>query len=131
MDTSLPVLVVDDSRTMTAIIAKLAGEIGFANIDQANDGLSALERLREKKYHLVLSDWDMRPMNGTELIAKIRQDPANSRTPVIMITAKCDADVSWLSGADGYLMKPFNASDLGEKIEEVMSQRLDDAPPAV
>ncbi len=131
MDTSLPVLVVDDSRTMTAIIAKLVGEIGFANIDQANDGLSALERMREKKYHLVLSDWDMRPMNGTELIAKIRQDPANSRTPVIMITAKCDADVSWLSGADGYLMKPFNASDLGEKIEEVLSQRLDDSPPAV
>ncbi len=131
MDTSLPVLVVDDSRTMTAIIAKLVGEIGFANIDQANDGLSALERMREKKYHLVLSDWDMRPMNGTELIAQIRQDPANSRTPVIMITAKCDADVSWLSGADGYLMKPFNASDLGEKIEEVLSQRLDDSPPAV
>jgi two-component system chemotaxis response regulator CheY len=130
MDTSLPVLVVDDSRTMTAIIAKLVGEIGFANIDQANDGLSALERLREKKYHLVLSDWDMRPMNGTELIARIRQDPANSRTPVIMITAKCDADVSWLSGADGYLMKPFNASDLGEKIEEVLSRRLDDSPPA-
>jgi two-component system chemotaxis response regulator CheY len=130
MDTSLPVLVVDDSRTMTAIIAKLVGEVGFANIDQVNDGLSALERLREKRYHLVLSDWDMRPMNGTELIAKIRQDPANSRTPVIMITAKCDADVSWLSGADGYLMKPFNASDLGEKIAEVLSQRLADSPPA-
>jgi two-component system, chemotaxis family, chemotaxis protein CheY len=121
MDTSLPVLVVDDSRTMTAIIAKLVRDVGFTNVDQVNDGPSALARLRERKYHLILSDWDMRPMNGTELIAQIRQDPVNVSTPVIMITAKCDADVSWLSGADGYLMKPFNAHGLQEKIEEVMS----------
>jgi two-component system chemotaxis response regulator CheY len=121
MDTSLPVLVVDDSRTMAAIIAKLVRDVGFTNVDQVNDGPSALARLREGKYHLILSDWDMRPMNGTELIAQIRQDPVNASTPVIMITAKCDADVSWLSGADGYLMKPFNALGLQEKIEEVMS----------
>jgi two-component system chemotaxis response regulator CheY len=128
MDTSLPVLVVDDSRTMTTIIAKLVRDVGFTNVDQVNDGPSALARLREKKYHLILSDWDMHPMNGTELIAQIRQDPANSGTPVIMITAKCDADVSWLSGADGYLMKPFNAHGLQEKIEEAMS--LQAAPAA-
>ena len=127
MDTSLPVLVVDDSRTMTAIVAKLMGEVGFTDIDQVNDGPAALERLRERKYHLVLSDWDMRPMNGTELIAQIRKDPGNSGTPVIMITAKCDADVSWLSGADGYLMKPFSAMALREKIEDVLPQRVDDS----
>jgi two-component system, chemotaxis family, chemotaxis protein CheY len=126
MDTSLPVLVVDDSRTMAAIIVKLVREVGFTNVYQVNDGHSALERLREKKYHLVFSDWDMRPMNGTELIAQIRMDPVNASTPVIMITAKCDADVSWLSGADGYLMKPFKAGDLNDKIEEVLSQRVDD-----
>ena len=126
MDTSLPVLVVDDSRTMATIISRLVREVGFTNVDQVNDGPSALERLRQKKYHLIFSDWDMRPMNGTELIAQIRKDPANSSTPVVMITAKCDADVSWLSGADGYLMKPFNASDLRDKIEEVVSQRVDD-----
>jgi two-component system chemotaxis response regulator CheY len=124
MDTSLPVLVVDDSRTMTAIIAKLVHDVGFTNVDQVNDGPSALARLRERKYHLILSDWDMRPMNGTELIAQIRQDPANSATPVIMITAKCDADVSWLSGADGYLMKPFTVHSLRDKIEEVLSQEI-------
>ena len=128
MDTSLPVLVVDDSRTMAAIVSKLAREVGFTNVDQVNDGLSALDRLREKKYHLVLSDWDMRPMNGTELIARIRKDPANSSALVIMITGKGDEDVSWLSGADGYLMKPFNANDLREKIEEASSQRVDDVP---
>jgi two-component system chemotaxis response regulator CheY len=130
MNTSLPVLVVDDSRTMTAIMSKLLHEIGFIDVDQVNDGLSALERLREKRYQLVFSDWDMRPMNGTELIAQIRKDPANSRALVIMITAKCDADVSWLSGADGYLMKPFDASTLKERIEEVLSQRVDDLPLA-
>ena len=123
MDTSLPVLVVDDSRTMTAIISKLMQDVGFTDVDQVNDGPAALARLREKKYHLILSDWDMRPMNGTELIAQIRQDAVNSSTPIIMITAKCDADVSWLSGADGYLTKPFNANGLRETIEEVLSQQ--------
>jgi two-component system chemotaxis response regulator CheY len=121
MNTSLPVLVVDDSRTMAAIISKLVREVGFTDVDQANDGLSALEQLRDKKYSLIFSDWDMRPMNGTELIAQIRKDPLNASTPVIMITAKCDADVSWLSGADGYLMKPFSANALRDKIEEVLS----------
>jgi two-component system chemotaxis response regulator CheY len=128
MNTSLPVLVVDDSRTMTTIISKLVRDVGFTNIDQVNDGPSALERMGQKKYGLVLSDWDMRPMNGTELIQQIRKDPVNSDTLVIMITAKCDADVSWLSGADGYLMKPFNANALREIIEEVLSQRADDIP---
>jgi two-component system chemotaxis response regulator CheY len=130
MDISLPVLVVDDSRTMTTIISKLVHDVGFTNVDQVNDGISALDRLREKKYGLVLSDWDMRPMNGTELIQQIRKDPTTSGTLVIMITAKGDADVSWLSGADGYLTKPFKADDLREKIEEVLSQRADDIPVA-
>ncbi len=128
MDVSFPVLVVDDSRTMTTIISKLVREVGFSDIDQVNDGPSALARIREKKYGLVLSDWDMRPMNGTELIQQIRQEPVNSSTLVIMITAKGDADVSWLSGADGYLTKPFKAHDLKEKVEEIMSRRADDIP---
>lgn len=128
MDLSVPVLVIDNSRTMTTIISKLARDVGFANVDHVNDGVSALERLREKKYGLVLSDWDMRPMNGTELIQQIRKEPLNSSILVIMITAKGDADLSWLSGADGYLSKPFKAHELREKIEEVISQKVEDAP---
>jgi two-component system, chemotaxis family, chemotaxis protein CheY len=120
------VLIVDDSRTMTTIISHLVHELGFSNIDQVNDGASALEKLRKKKYGLVLSDWDMRPMSGTELIQQIRKDPMNSSAFIIMITAKGDADVSWLSGADGYLTKPFRARDLKAKIEEVISQRADE-----
>jgi two-component system chemotaxis response regulator CheY len=113
---------------MATIISRLVRDVGFTNVDQVYDGLSALDRLREKKYHLVFSDWDMHPMNGTELIQQIRKDPTNSSTPVIMITAKCDADVSWLSGADGYLMKPFNANGLREKIEEVLSLQAENKP---
>jgi two-component system, chemotaxis family, chemotaxis protein CheY len=130
MDLSTPVLVVDDSRTMTTIISNLVQAVGYSNIDQVNDGASALEKLRGKKYGLVLSDWDMRPMNGTEFIQKMRNDPTNSGTLVIMITAKGDADVSWLSGADGYLTKPFKVHELKEKIEEVMAQRADAIPLA-
>jgi two-component system, chemotaxis family, chemotaxis protein CheY len=130
MDISLPVLVVDDSPTMTTIISKLVRDVGFTDIDQVNDGFSALERLREKKYGLVLSDWDMRPMNGTDLIQQIRKDPTNSSTLVIMITAKGDADISWLSGADGYLTKPFKVDDLREKIEEVLFRLADEVPLA-
>jgi two-component system, chemotaxis family, chemotaxis protein CheY len=128
MDISAPVLVVDDSRTMTTIISNLVQEIGYTDIDQVNDGAAALEKLRGKKYGLVLSDWDMRPMNGTEFIQQMRQDPMNSRSLVIMITGKGDADVSWLSGADGYLKKPFKAHDLKEKIAEVEALRADEIP---
>jgi two-component system, chemotaxis family, chemotaxis protein CheY len=130
MDTSLPVLVVDDSRTMTTIISKLARDVGFTDVDQANDGPSALERLREKKYGLLLSDWDMVPMNGTELTSQVRKEPLNASIPIIMITAKGDADIAWLSGADGYLTKPFKAQDLREKIEEIAARQAEDMPLA-
>src|SRR3981081_2964034 len=122
MDASFPVLVVDDSRTMATIIGKLMREIGTTDINQGHDGHSTLDRLPEKTFGLVLSDWDMRPMNGTELTQQIRKDPKNSKIPVIMITAKCDADEAWLCGADGYLTKPFKAEDLRDKIEEVFSR---------
>ena len=128
MDISTPVLVVDDSRTMTTIISSLVRDVGYTNIEHVNDGASALDRLGKKKYGLVLSDWDMSPMNGTEFIHELRKDPMNSKTLVIMITGKGDADVSWLSGADGYLTKPFKAHDLKEKIEEVMAQQADEIP---
>jgi two-component system, chemotaxis family, chemotaxis protein CheY len=130
MDLSLPVLVVDDSRTMTTIISKLVRDLGFTDIDHVHDGQSALDRLREKKYGLLLSDWDMAPMNGTELTERVRKDPLNATIPVIMITAKGDADIAWLCGADGYLTKPFKAKDLRDKIDEIMARRAEDMPLA-
>jgi two-component system chemotaxis response regulator CheY len=130
MDLSLPVLVVDDSRTMTTIISRLVRDLGFTDIDHAHDGQSALDRLREKKYGLLLSDWDMAPMNGTELTERVRKDALNATIPVIMITAKGDADIAWLCGADGYLTKPFKAKDLREKIEEITARRAEEMPLA-
>jgi two-component system, chemotaxis family, chemotaxis protein CheY len=130
MDTSLPVLVVDDSRTMTTIISRLVRDIGFTDVDAVHDGLGALDRLRQKKYGLLLSDWDMAPMNGTELTERVRKDPLNATIPIIMITAKGDADIAWLSGADGYLTKPFKANDLKEKIEEIAVRRAEEVSPA-
>ena len=130
MDTSFLVLVVDDSRTMTTIICKLVREIGFTDVDQVNDGAAALDRLRQKKYGLLLSDWDMAPMNGTELTERVRKDPLSASIPIIMITAKGDADIAWLSGADGYLTKPFKANDLKDKIEEIAQRRAEEMPLA-
>ena len=130
MDTSLPVLVVDDSRTMTTIISRLVRDIGFTDVDHVNDGPAALDRLREKKYGLLLSDWDMAPMNGTELTERVRKDPLNATIPIIMITAKGDADIAWLCGADGYLTKPFKANDLKEKIEEIAERRAEEISEA-
>ena len=123
MNLSLRVLVVDDSRTMTTIISKLVRDVGFTGIDHVNDGPAALDRLREKTYGLLLSDWEMRAMNGTEPTQSVRNDPKNAAIPIIMITAKADADVAWLSGADGFLTKPFKVDELREKIEEVFSRR--------
>jgi two-component system chemotaxis response regulator CheY len=130
MDLSLPVLVVDDSRTMTTIISRLVRDLGFTDVDHVHDGASALDRLREKKYGLLLSDWDMAPMNGTELTELVRKDPLNATMAVIMITAKGDADIAWLCGADGYLTKPFKAKDLREKIDEIMARRAEEMPLA-
>jgi two-component system chemotaxis response regulator CheY len=125
MDVSLPVLVVDDFRSMSAIISRLVRDLGFRDVDQGSDGTSALEGLQKRKYGLILSDWDMRPMNGAELVRRIRRDPTHSDTRIIMVTAVGDAGGSWKAGADGYLMKPFKLDDLKDRIAEVLSQRAD------
>jgi two-component system chemotaxis response regulator CheY len=122
VDTSQPVLVVDDSRAMSTIVRKLLQEIGFAYVDEVHDGAAALVRLRRKSYGMMISDWEMQPMNGPQLVQAIRRIPALSRTRLILITAHgMREDDSWLSGADGYLSKPFTASVLREKIEEVVA----------
>jgi two-component system chemotaxis response regulator CheY len=128
MDSSLPVLVVDDFKTMGAIVCRLMREVGFVDVDQVSDGPAALAQLRKRKYGLIVSDWDMRPMNGTELIREIRNDPMHETTPIIMITAMADAGGSWRSGADGYLTKPFKAHDLKAKIEEITARQTEKMP---
>ena len=103
MNTSLPVLVVDDSRTMTFLITDFIRKIGFTDVDVVHDGHSALDRLRRKKYGLVLSDWEMQPMSGEELFKEMRRDKMIGNIPIIVITATARRGASWLAGAAAYL----------------------------
>ncbi len=88
IDMSMPVLVVDDYNTMIRIIRNLLKQLGFEDVDDASDGSAALSKLREKRYGLVISDWNMEPMTGYELLKEVRQDPGLSKTPFIMVTAE-------------------------------------------
>jgi two-component system, chemotaxis family, chemotaxis protein CheY len=122
VDTSRPILVVDDSRAMTTILRRLLHEIGFTDVDDAHDGATALESLGRKSYGVVISDWEMQPMTGPQLVQAVRQNPALSDARLILITAHgVREDESWLVGADGYLSKPFTAQVLRDKIEDVLS----------
>jgi two-component system, chemotaxis family, chemotaxis protein CheY len=123
---SQPVLVVDDSRAMTTILRRLLHEIGVTDVDIAQDGSSALESLSRKSYGVAISDWEMQPMTGPQLVQAVRQNPALSDTLLILITAHgLRQDEAWLAGADGYLSKPFTASQLREKLEDVLSIAAD------
>ncbi|MGB6907226.1 MAG: response regulator, partial [Methyloceanibacter sp.] len=88
VDTSMPVLVVDDYTPMIRIIGNLLRQLGFANIDEAGDGSAALEKMRRKHYGLVISDWSIEPMTGYELLREVRADDELSLTPFIMVTAE-------------------------------------------
>src|SRR6202041_1394151 len=88
VDLSMSVLVVDDYNTMIRIIRNLLKQIGFQDIDDAADGTAALGRMREKRYGLVISDWNMEPMTGYELLKEVRLDPGLTKTPFIMVTAE-------------------------------------------
>ena len=88
LDPSMPVLVVDDYATMIRIIRNLLKQIGFADVDDANDGSTALAKMHEKRYGLVISDWNMEPMTGYDLLRQVRADPELGATPFIMVTAE-------------------------------------------
>ena len=122
VDLSMPVLVVDDYNTMIRIIRNLLKQIGFSDIDDAADGSAALARMREKKYGLVISDWNMEPMTGYELLKEVRADPGLSKTPFIMVTAESKTEnviAAKQAGVNNYIVKPFNAQTLQSKIEAV------------
>ena len=126
---SMPVLVVDDYNTMVRIIRNLLKQIGFVDIDDACDGASALTKMRAKKYGLVISDWNMEPMTGYELLREVRADPALGPTPFIMVTAESKTEnviAAKKAGVNNYIVKPFNAQTLQNKIHSVFP---DDAPP--
>ena len=119
---AMPVLVVDDYNTMVRIIRNLLRQVGFHDIDDACDGHSALKRLREKNYGLVISDWNMEPMTGYDLLREMRGDPKLASVPFIMITAESKTEnviAAKQAGVSNYIVKPFNAATLKTKIDAV------------
>ena len=127
---SLPVLVVDDYNTMVRIIRNLLKQLGFQEIDDANDGTSALAKMRERKYGLVISDWNMEPMTGYDLLQQVRSDPKLKKTPFIMVTAESKTEnviAAKKAGVSNYIVKPFNAQTLKSKIDAVFQDP--GAPP--
>ena len=122
VDLTMPVLVVDDYSTMIRIIRNLLKQLGFENIDDASDGSAALNKLKAKKYGLVISDWNMEPMTGFELLKVVRADPNMAKTPFIMITAESKTEnviAAKKAGVNNYIVKPFNAATLKTKIDAV------------
>jgi two-component system chemotaxis response regulator CheY len=125
VDLSMPVLVVDDYNTMIRIIRNLLKQLGFEDVDDASDGSAALAKMNEKKYGLVISDWNMEPMTGYELLKEVRGTPALSKTPFIMVTAESKTEnviAAKKAGVNNYIVKPFNAQTLKSKIDAVFAE---------
>ena len=122
VDLSMPVLVVDDYATMIRIIRNLLRQLGFEDVDEASDGRAALAKLRQRKFGLVISDWNMEPMTGYELLQEVRADKNLFAMPFIMITAESKTDnviAAKKAGVNNYIVKPFNAATLKGKIDAV------------
>jgi two-component system chemotaxis response regulator CheY len=122
VDLSMSVLVVDDYNTMIRIIRNLLKQLGFEHIDDASDGSAALNKMRGKKYGLVISDWNMEPMTGYDLLREVRADPNLATTPFIMITAESKTEnviAAKKAGVNNYIFKPYKAATLKTKIDAV------------
>lgn len=133
VDHSMPVLVVDDYSTMVRIIRNLLKQLGFVEIDEANDGSAALAKMRQRQYGLVISDWNMEPMTGYDLLQQVRADEALAHTPFIMITAESKTEniiAAKRAGVSNYIVKPFNAQTLKDKIDAVFVAPASEAPAA-
>lgn len=125
VDMSMPVLVVDDYKTMIRIIRNLLKQLGFTEVDDAADGSDALTKMRARGYGLVISDWNMEPMTGYELLKEVRSDEKLAPTPFIMITAESKTEnviAAKKAGVNNYIVKPFNAATLKSKIEAVLGE---------
>jgi two-component system, chemotaxis family, chemotaxis protein CheY len=124
VDKSMNVLIVDDYKTMLRIIRNLLKQIDFNNVEEASDGADALSKLRAGNFGLVISDWNMAPMTGLELLQEVRQDQRLKGLPFIMITAESKTEnvvAAKQAGVSNYIVKPFNAETLRDKIEKVLT----------
>jgi len=118
-------LIVDDAKVMLQIIKGQLNQIGFPWVDQATDGEAALRKMKEVTYDLIISDWNMEPMSGIELLKAIRANPTSQAIPVILITAETKIDnviEAKKAGVNNYIIKPFNQTTLKEKLITVIGQ---------
>lgn len=125
VDKRIKILVVDDFPTMRRIIRNLLKELEFVNVDEAEDGAVGLEKLRAGNYGLVVSDWNMPNMDGLAMLQAIRADPSMAKLPVLMVTAEAKKEniiAAAQSGANGYVVKPFTAVTLEEKITKIFEK---------
>ena len=130
MDKNIRILIVDDFSTMRRIVKNLLNDLGFFNTSEADDGSSALVELRKGPYDLVITDWNMPGMAGIDLLKAVRSDRALSRIPVLMVTAEAKREQiieAAQAGVNGYVIKPFTAVTLKEKIDKILEQRANAA----
>ncbi len=124
VDMAMPILVVDDYKTMIRIIRNLLKQLGFDNVDEAADGEEAFQKMQSNGgFGLVISDWNMEPMTGYELLKQVRGDEKLKGTPFIMITAESKTEnviAAKRAGVNNYIVKPFNAATLKQKISSVI-----------
>jgi two-component system chemotaxis response regulator CheY len=126
MHASHSILIVDDSKTMTKIIARILRDANYHDIDQAHDSTTAINMLLQKEYDLVITDWQMEPISGLEIIKRIRQDATLSKVRTILLTALHGKDDdAWLDGADAYITKPFKPETLTGKVEQILAEPVD------
>jgi len=123
VDMNMNILIVDDYKTMLRIVENLLKQLGFKNIFQATDGSMALKMMHEGSFGLVISDWNMEPMTGLQLLKEVRADARLKTTPFIMVTAESKIEnvaAAKEAGVNNYIVKPFNAGTLKQKIAAVL-----------
>jgi len=122
---NIKILVVDDFPTMRRIIKNLLKDLGYENVDEAEDGLMGLEKLRNGNFEFVVSDWNMPNLDGLEMLKQIRADANLSSLPVLMVTAEAKKEniiAAAQAGASGYVVKPFTAATLEEKLNKIFEK---------
>ncbi|WP_152207513.1 chemotaxis response regulator CheY [Marinobacter changyiensis] len=125
MDKNMKILIVDDFSTMRRIIKNLLRDLGFTNTDEADDGNTALPMLKSGKYDFLVTDWNMPNMSGIDLLKEVRADENLKTLPVLMVTAEAKRDqivAAAQAGVNGYVVKPFTAAVLKEKIEKIFER---------
>ncbi|GAB3460256.1 chemotaxis response regulator CheY [Azotobacter salinestris] len=124
-DKNMSILVVDDFPTMRRIVRSLLKELGFNNVEEAEDGQDALNRLRGGGFEFVVSDWNMPNLDGLEMLKQIRSDDGLKHLPVLMVTAEAKKEniiAAAQAGANGYVVKPFTAATLEEKLNKIFEK---------